>query len=151
MEKVHYYNTSIEWKKDRIGEITSSVLPQKIQVATPPEFPNGIAGIWSPEHLFVAASNTCLMTTFLAIAQNSKLMFHSFKSFAEGKLETIEGKMMISEISLNPIVEILDEADSEKARRILLKAEANCLISNSMKSKILFSPEIVVITNADAL
>jgi len=35
-----------------------------IEVATLPEFPKGIPGIWSPEHLFTAAVSSCLMTTF---------------------------------------------------------------------------------------
>ncbi len=52
---------------------SSPVLNTKIEVATPPEFPKGIAGIWSPEHLLVAAVSSCLMTTFLAVAENSKL------------------------------------------------------------------------------
>ena len=56
-----------------------------IEVATPPEFPKGIAGIWSPEHLFVAAISGCLMTTFLAIAENSTLEFTSFSCQAKGK------------------------------------------------------------------
>lgn len=144
MEKIHYYDTKIEWKKDRIGIISSTVLPQEIEVATPPEFPKGISRIWSPEHLFVAACNTCLMTTFLAIAENSGLVFESFKSEAKGKLETIEGKMLISEITLRPEVVITNHIDQEKALRILMKSEANCLISNSMKSTIVFEPTIIV-------
>jgi peroxiredoxin-like protein len=149
MKNVHYYNTTIEWKEDRKGIISSSVLPLKIEVATPPEFTKGVAEKWSPEHLFVAACNTCLMTTFLAIAENSNLSFVSFKSDAEGKLETIEGKMLISEITLKPVVEIVENTDQEKAMKVLVKAEANCLISNSMKSKIIFEPSIIVIEKSN--
>ncbi len=142
MEKIHFYDTSIEWTKDRIGIISSSVLPQKIEVAAPPEFAKGIAGIWSPEHLFIASCNTCLMTTFLAIAESSNLQFSAFKSFAEGKLEIVDGKFAISEIILKPLVTISEESEYDKTIKILRKAEANCLISNSMKSKIIFEPEV---------
>lgn len=58
------------------GIMSSPILPLKIEVATPPEFPKGMEGIWSPEHLLVAAVNSYLMTTFLAIAENSKLEFN---------------------------------------------------------------------------
>jgi len=54
----------------------SSELDESLDVATPPQFPKGIERVWSPEHLFTAAVNSCLMTTFLSIAENSKLEFN---------------------------------------------------------------------------
>lgn len=144
MGTTHFYDVTVTWNSDRKGTMTSTVLPQSIEVATPPEFPKGMPGIWSPEHLFVAAVNSCLMTTFLAIAENSKLEFESFTSKATGKLETIDGKFMISEIVLNPVLTINNEGDKERAERILVKSEAACLISNSAKSKIILEAEVVV-------
>ena len=144
MNITHFYDVSLQWKHDRVGTLSSSVLPQSIDVATPPEFSMGVPGIWSPEHLFVAAVNSCLMTTFLAIAENSKLEFESFSSKANGKLEMIDGKYMISEITLSPSLIIKDEQLRERAERILVKSEAACLISNSVKSKIIFEPAIQV-------
>ena len=122
--------------------MSSPVLNENIEVATPPEFPKGVPGIWSPEHLLVAAVNSCLMTTFLAIAENSRFEFINFQSNATGKLEKVEGKLMISEIVLAPVVTISKDADQEKALRILQKAEAACLISNSVKSTIVLEPQI---------
>lgn len=142
METVHHYEVNVNWEADRKGLMTSPVLNENIEVATPPEFPKGMPGIWSPEHLLVAAVNSCLMTTFLAIAENSKFDFANFESNADGKLEKVEGKFMISEIELKPVVTIRKEEDREKAIRILDKSEAACLISNSVKSKIIFKPEI---------
>ncbi|RTL59049.1 MAG: OsmC family peroxiredoxin [Sphingobacteriales bacterium] len=142
MDAAHFYEVNIKWNKDRIGTISSPVLDSTIEVATPPEFPKGMAGIWSPEHLLVAAVNSCLMTTFLAIAENSKLNFEHFECLAKGKLEKIEGKFMISEIILSPVVTILNETDNERAMRILDKSEAACLISNSVRSKIIFQPRV---------
>lgn len=144
MSITHFYDVSLQWKQDRVGTLSSSVLPQSIEVATPPEFPMGVPGIWSPEHLLVAAVNSCLMTTFLAIADNSKLVFESFSSKANGKLEMVDGKYMISEITLFPKLIINDEQLREKAERILVKSEAACLISNSVKSKIIFEPTIQI-------
>lgn len=144
MEKVHYYDVNLKWDADRKGTMSSPVLNDPLEVATPPEFPKGMPGIWSPEHLLVAAVNSCLMTTFLAIAENSKLAFISFESSAKGKLEIVEGKFMISEIELSPVLRITSSDDEEKAGRILQKSEAACLISNSVKSKIIFKPKLLV-------
>mgnify|MGYP002783570387 CR=1 FL=1 len=145
MTQEHYYDMTVRWDSDRKGTASSRVLPTTIEVATPPEFPKGIEGIWSPEHFFVAAVNSCLMTTFLAIAENSRLEFSGFSCQAVGKLEMVEGKYMISEITLQPTVTIPKADDTERAERILHKAEAACLISNSIKSRIMFEPKIEVI------
>jgi len=138
----HNYEVDVNWVKDRIGILYSPELNDEVQVATPPQFPKGIDKVWSPEHLFVAAVNSCLMTTFLSIAENSKLEFEKFSSKASGKLEMVEGKYIMSEITLFPYLTIFKEEDTEKALKILGKSEAACLISNSVKSKIFFKPEI---------
>ncbi|MEP7269461.1 MAG: OsmC family protein [Saprospiraceae bacterium] len=142
----HNYNVDINWENSRKGVICSPELNKNngicIEVATPPEFPKGIAGIWSPEHLFVAAVSSCLMTTFLAIAENSTLEFASFSCQAKGKLEMVEGKLMMSEIQLKPTVVIHNEIHRNKAMRILKKAEDACLIAHSIRSKI--TMEIII-------
>jgi organic hydroperoxide reductase OsmC/OhrA len=136
---------------DRKGKLCSPELSKEngpcIEVATPPEFPKGMPGIWSPEHLFTAAVSSCLMTTFLSIAENSKLNFSSFSCQAKGKLEQMDGKFMMSEVILEPTVTIVDEKDEAKTLRILEKSEAACLISNSVTSKIIMFPTIKILIN----
>lgn len=148
----HYYHVNINWSKERKGMMCSPELTVSspgtggcIEVATPPEFPKGIPGIWSPEHLFTASISSCLMTTFLAIAENSRLEFLSFQCQSTGKLEQVDGKFLMSEILLEPTVTIPNEKDMEKAERVLQKSEAACLISNSVKSKIIMKPVIKVV------
>lgn len=139
----HFYNTEVEWKKDRIGNMSSPELNHQFEVATPPQFPKGVEGVWSPEHLLTAAVGSCFMTTFLAIAENSKLNFSGFSCKAQGKLDTVEGKLQITEVILRPTVKIMQESDKEKAERIINKSEAACLISNSIKAKVTLQPEIL--------
>jgi len=145
----HYYNVGIKWENTRKGILCSPELNQKnsvcIEVATPPEFPKRIEGIWSPEHLFVAAISGGLMTAFLAIAENSTLEFTSFSCQAKGKLEMVKGKLMMSEVFLKPTVVIHNEKHRDKAVRIIKKAEDACLISHSVKSKITMEINIQVI------
>jgi organic hydroperoxide reductase OsmC/OhrA len=143
MDYTHFYNTNVEWKVGRQGELQLEGFPT-ITVATPPEFPQGVPNTWSPEHLFVASANICLMTTFLAIAENLKLKFTSYSAGSTGKMERVEGKYVISEIELKPRIVIQEEKDREKALRIIEKAEKGCLISRSMNAKTILSPEIIV-------
>lgn len=141
----HFYKVNISWKNGRKGEMSSPELSQSVEIATPPQFPKGVENIWSPEHLFTAAVSSCLMTTFLAIAENSKLEFENFECPSKGKLEQIEGKFLMTEVILEPVLTIKNEAEREKAERVLQKSEANCLISNSVKSKITMIPQIKLI------
>jgi peroxiredoxin-like protein len=142
----------IQWSNDRKGVMCSPELSNSsdqkngcIEVATPPEFPKGIPGIWSPEHLFTAAVSSCLMTTFLSIAENSKLEFTSFQCNSKGKLDQVDGKYLMTEVILEPTVTIPHEKDRERAERVMTKAEAACLISNSIKSKVTMLPKILVV------
>lgn len=144
----HDYNVDITWKADRKGVMCSPELNRHagscIEVATPPEFPKGIPGIWSPEHLFTAAVSSCLMTTFLSIAENSKLAFTGFSCASKGRLEQVDGKLMMTEIILEPVITIADEKDRDRAERVLQKSEAACLISRSVKSVVTMLPTIRV-------
>jgi organic hydroperoxide reductase OsmC/OhrA len=115
-----------------------------IEVATPPEFDKGIPNIWTPEHLFTAAVSSCLMTTFLAIAEYSKLDFISFKCGSKGILEKVDGKFVISEVLLFPEVVIADASKTERTERILEKSEKACLISNSINSKVTMEAKVIV-------
>ena len=151
----HLYHVDINWNKDRKGIMCSPELNSItngasgcIEVATPPEFPKGIPGIWSPEHLFTAAVSSCLMTTFLSIAENSKLEFIAFRCESDGKLEQVDGKFIMSEVILKPTVTIAHEKDRERAERVLQKSEAACLISNSIKSKVTLNAHIKVVTES---
>jgi len=143
MNEVHAYETQVEWKGERKGSLSSAGFPS-IEVATPPEFPKGHPGIWSPEHLFVAAAEICLMTTFLSIADNSHVDFIYYSSKAVGKLEKLESGFMVTGIHITPTVIIADEANIERVRRLLEKAEKYCLISNSMKTEVTIDPQVLV-------
>ncbi|HSI71351.1 MAG TPA: OsmC family protein [Gillisia sp.] len=140
----HTYNVDLTYLSQRKGEISSPELDQIIEVATPPEFPKGMAGIWSPEHLFTAAVSSCFMTTFLAIAENSNLEFISLTCPAKGILDKQDGKFAMTEVVLKPVLTIPNEAEREKAEKIMIKAEKACLISNSITSKIHLETEVLV-------
>lgn len=142
MSDLHTYQVQLNWIADRKGIVASEVLPTTIEVATPPEFPKGIEGIWSPEHLFVAAVNSCFMTTFLAVAENSKLEFSRFACNAVGTLDKVDGKYQITEVKLTPILTINDIALKEKGIRVMEMSEKACLISNSITSKVSLAPTI---------
>ena len=109
--KVYTYRTALKWTEQKKGTISSSGKPD-IQVATPPEF-KGHEGIWSPEDLYIAAANTCVMTTFLALAERAGLAFASYECEAEGRLELVEGKFQVTRITLRPRITLVSGGDVE--------------------------------------
>jgi peroxiredoxin-like protein len=138
----HSYNVALTWKGGRIGEMSSPELPSRIEVATPPEFDKGVAGIWSPEHLFTASVLSCFMTTFLAVAEYSKLDFIAFDCTAEGILSLVDGKYLMTNIILRPELTVKEDDKVERALRILDKSEKACLISNSIRTEVTLEPVV---------
>ncbi|MDZ7682794.1 MAG: OsmC family protein [Fodinibius sp.] len=140
----HEYNVDLQWKEGRVGTLRSPDLDEEIEVATPPDFDGGVEGIWSPEHLFLSSVSSCFMTTFVAIAEYSKLDFEDLQVAAVAKLGKKDGKFLVSEITLKPELVIENEKYTDKARRIMEKAEEACLITRSIKTEIIFDPTVTV-------
>lgn len=142
MVEKHTYPVSLKWDAGRIGIMEASGLDLKIQVATPPEFEKGVAGIWSPEHLYTASVLSCFMTTFLAIAEYSKLDFEDFDCTADGIMSKVDKRFLMTEINLKARLKISDPDKKDKAERVLQKSESACLISNSIKTKVTLETQI---------
>jgi len=137
----YQYQINLEWTGQRSGELTAEGLTP-LHVAPPPEF-NGPGGQWTPEHLLVAASASCLMATFLAIAEISKLKVISFRMVSFGRLEKLpEAGYRFTEITLAPEIGVAPE-DEERARKLLEKADKNCLISKSLRAAVQVEPHFV--------
>lgn len=141
MESVYFYETEVEWKSERQGNLRGSHLPA-IEVDAPAEF-KGHEGNWTPEHLFVASVNTCLMMTFLAIADYSKLPIVSFRSTATAKLEKVQGAgYQFVEVVIKPSLVIASAQDLARTPRILEKAKENCFVTNALKIAVKLEPQI---------
>lgn len=147
MSEIHStYPVAVRWKGDSRGVASSTDGLPEIAVASPPAF-DGPAGVWSPEHLFVLAAASCWMTTFLVLARLSKLPVRAVTAEAEGSVERREDRRFhIPRIVLRPRVTIEGEADQERALKLIEKAEAACLIRNSVRTEITLEPAVVVAT-----
>ena len=144
MNDIHYYEVNLLWDSETRGTLSSPVTPDKIEVGTPAEFPKGMKEKWTPEHLFVAAVSSCLMSTFLLVAESSKIKFIRFESNAVGTIERIDGKFALTEITLKPNLVIRSTQNESKARRVLAMSEKACAIANSMKTKIILEQFVTV-------
>jgi organic hydroperoxide reductase OsmC/OhrA len=136
------YKAKTAWGSARRGTLSALGKPN-IVVGSPPEF-KGQPDIWAPEELLVGSVNTCLMLTFLTLAQAKGLVPLGYQSEAEGLLENIEGKYRITEVTVRPRVTLNGTAELGRAREIMESVEAQCFISNSIKSKVTLTAEFVI-------
>jgi organic hydroperoxide reductase OsmC/OhrA len=135
MTEEHIYPVTLESTGLKTGEMTSSTdgLPT-LEVASPPQF-GGPENTWSPEHLYVAALASCLMTTFRSIAAASDVEIVTYRDHADGHLVRDENRLYrVDEVTLRPEIVIRDASKLEKAHRILDKAEKACLVSRSVNT-----------------
>lgn len=141
----HNYQVDIEWKEGRIGTMSSPELDETFDVATPPEFPGGVEGVWSPEHLFTASVSSCFMTSFLAVAEYSNFEFGNLKINSSGKMSRDENnKFTMSEVTITATLTIEDGEKENKAYRLMEKAEEICLITRSIKTGVKLVPKVRV-------
>jgi organic hydroperoxide reductase OsmC/OhrA len=136
------YKVKTTWSSARRGML-SAAGKADIIVGSPPEF-KGEPGNWSPEELLVGSLNTCIMLTFLTLAQARGLTPAGYDSEAEGLLENVEGKYRITEVSVRPRVVVETDAQLEVGRKTMEGVEAQCFISNSITSRVKLTPEFVV-------
>jgi organic hydroperoxide reductase OsmC/OhrA len=136
MEDLHFYEVNLFWNTATHGTLISPVIPSTAKEPTPLTFPKRRKEKWTPEHLFVGAVNSCLMSTFLLVAENSRLEFISLESNALAKIEMINGKLTVTEIVLRPTLVIPAKESQSKAKKVLEMSEKACAVSNSASAKI---------------
>lgn len=137
----HEYQVDVEWRGERRGSARAHGRPE-IAVGAPPEF-QGTDDVWSPEHLTLAAVNSCMMLTFIAIAANSRLSFEGYTASAHGSLEKVEGRgMVFTSIVVSARVTVRPDVDRSRLDRVLRMTEKNCFVSNSMTAAVTLEAEI---------
>jgi len=124
----HEYGVDFSWTKDRIGHATSTGEGVSMLVGPPRQF-DGPGQVWSPEDLFLASIQACLMTTFFALADRRKLKVSSFESHIRGDLDKTKEGLLFTKI----VAEITVSTDNnEKAERLLHLSDDYCIISNAL-------------------
>jgi peroxiredoxin-like protein len=107
----------------------------------PREF-DGPGNQWSPESLLVAAVADCFVLTFRAIAVGFKFSWVSLDVRTEGTVERSDGKMRFTKFLTHAKLRIGADGDADKAKKLLEKAEASCLVTNSLSSDIHLTTEV---------
>ncbi len=138
----HVYNAEAAGRPEGAVTLTSPGLPE-IATAAPPEF-DGPGGVWSPETLLCASLADCFILSFRAVARASKLEWSELDCRVEGVLERVDGVTQFTRYTTFATLKVPTESATERARRLLEKAEQVCLISNSVRGVRTLVAEVVV-------
>ncbi len=126
-----------------VGPATVSVDGAPDLRSAPPRDFGGPGDAWSPEHLLLAAVETCFLFTLQAVAQASKLGFSSLTLSGEGTVDRQGGGTRFTEIVLRPRLTLPPGVDRDRALRVMEKSERTCLVTASLATPIRLEPEIV--------
>lgn len=143
MGNSHYYEVNLVWNSAEQGAFSSPVFSTKIEALASHKISSKPKEKNSDEHLFITAANSCLLTTFLLVADNSNFTFLRFESKAVGKIQEVEDKEIVTEIVLFPILIIPPNHKENKAMRMLQMSEKACPICNSKKTMITIEPTVL--------
>lgn len=141
--KTFQYRTTLVWNGGRVGTLSAGERPS-LRVSSPPEF-KGIAGVWTPEDLFVGAVEMCHMSTFLAFASRRNLPLLSYESSACGTLEHIDGDYRFSRIVISPIITVGGTVTEEEVHAMVRDAHRHCLVANSITAVVEVNTSITVV------
>lgn len=126
----HHYRVEAAARAE--GDVTlSSGRSSPIRSAPPAEF-GGPGDRWSPETLLVAAVADCFVLSFRAIARASKLDWEALDCEVGGTLDRVGGVTRFTQLVVRARLQVPAGTREDRARRLLEKAEASCLVTNSL-------------------
>lgn len=138
----HHYQVSVAGKPEDSLQTSADHLPT-LQVSPPTQF-GGPGDQWSPEDLLMASIANCLVLSFRAVAKAGRFEWLSIDCASEGILDRVERKIKFTHVTNKVTLTIASEDSREKAEKLLHKAEASCLISNSLSCETHLDIDILI-------
>ena len=129
------YHTSYTWNGEAVQGALAAENLDDLAVGGA-----GETGRWDPEHMLVAAVETCLANSFLIVAGFSKMPVEAYTSSAEGVLLKEKQGYRFERIIVRPVVTVTED-QMRKVERIMEKAHDVCLITRSLSCPVDVEPE----------
>ncbi len=121
----------VRWRGGRISGATALDKPY-LEIATPPEFPGGVEGVWSPEELLVSAVASCYALTLAAIADRLGIPLVTLDAGATGHVSRREdGRYGFVAIEVDVSIETTPGSE-QAAVRAAHSAETRCIVTMAL-------------------
>jgi organic hydroperoxide reductase OsmC/OhrA len=143
MNKQHRYELSLEWTGNR-GEGTADYRSYGRDCMITAEHATEIAGSadpafrgnpsrWNPEQLLLAAASQCHMLSYLHQAAVNGVVVTRYVDHPTAVMtEDGDGGGAFTEITLHPVVSVVDEAMVERAESLHPEASRGCFVASSL-------------------
>jgi peroxiredoxin-like protein len=138
----HHYDARLAGGPSGYATVSVAGIPD-LKSEAPLDF-GGPGDAWSPEHLLMAAVQTCFLLTLRAVAKASKVEFTALELEGQGTVDRKDGGLRFTEIVLRPRLTVPAGVDRERAIRVLEKAERACLVSASLSTPVRLEPEVLL-------
>ena len=139
-EKMYLFKSTVYREGSKSAKIIFSG-PGELEIGPAPEF-NGHPETLNPEEMFVAAINSCIMTTFFYFVQRSNVEILSYHSKAEGRLEKQADGFRFTNVEVRAEVTLKQQEMAEKVRELGDLAEKYCLVSRSVACDVHYELEV---------
>jgi organic hydroperoxide reductase OsmC/OhrA len=113
----------------------------ELEVGPAPEF-NGSLETLNPEEMFVAAINSCLMTTLFYFIRKLNIEILSYCSDAKGHVEKQTDGFQFTNVEVRAEVTLQQGDLAEKVRELGDLAEEYCLVSRSVTCPVHYELEV---------
>jgi organic hydroperoxide reductase OsmC/OhrA len=145
------YQVTAVLGENRITHLQTPAVDVALESATPPEFPNGIPNVWSPETYFLTAISGCYLNTFQALSDKFGFMPAGLRCEARGTVAFVDGKFGFTAIEVIPEITLADASQEAAAVKIAEKAHKYCLISNSVKCPVTLREPVTCVVPAEVV
>jgi organic hydroperoxide reductase OsmC/OhrA len=149
--KEYSFPVAVGWERERTVRASIDGKPS-LAVATPPEFHRDAdPGVWSPEDLLTAAAASCLAVTIAGAAEREELQLDELRVDATGVVgRRDDGRFGFTRIEQRVRVGVT-AGDEERARALVERAEASCLVAVSLDVEIETAIEVLALSGAARL
>jgi organic hydroperoxide reductase OsmC/OhrA len=137
----HRYEVRLSGGPTGYATVSTGGMPD-LRSAPPLDY-DGPGDAWSPEHLLLAAVETCFLFTFRAVAKTSRLEYLALDLSSEGTVDRRDGATRFTDIVLRPRLTIGPGTDRDRALWVLEKSERSCLVSASLATPVRLEPELL--------
>ena len=139
-EKMYLFKNTIYRESGKSARTIFSG-PGELEIGPAPEF-NGKPETLNPEEMFVAAINSCIMTTFFYFVRKSDVEILSYYSDAEGQVEKQADGFRFTNVEVRVKVTLQQQDLAEKVRELGNLSEKYCLVSRSVACPVQYQLQV---------
>ncbi|WP_096272831.1 OsmC family protein [Paucisalibacillus globulus] len=134
----HHFHLKADWPGGRNSEGYIEAGNLKTKISIPPEMEGPGVGT-NPDEMLLGAAATCYIITLAAMIERANLPLKEMSLESEGIVDVTNGVFTYKKIIHRPTVALTNNA-SEKdytlLRKLVQKAEKNCMISRAIQGNV---------------